>query len=80
MNTRETTNVNQGHITDVGYHKEHERVAHGYIMKITNVKVENDYMYIVLFPSRMFFIHYIFFEWTFEKKLNSHTICLHISG
>ena len=54
MNTRETTNVNQGHITDVGYHKEHERVAHGYIMKITNVKVENDYMYIVLFPSRMF--------------------------
>ena len=30
MNTRETTNVNQGHITDVGYHKEHERVAHGY--------------------------------------------------
>ena len=42
MYTRETTNVYQGHITDVGYHKEHERVAHGYIMKITNVKVEND--------------------------------------
>ena len=34
MNTRETTYGNQGHITDVGYHKEHERVAHGYIMKI----------------------------------------------
>ena len=75
MNTRETTNVNQGHITDVGYHKEHERVAHGYIMKITNVKVENDYIYIVLFPLSMFFIHYILFEWTIEKKLNSHTIC-----
>ena len=27
MNTRETTNDNQGHITDLGYHKEHERVA-----------------------------------------------------
>ena len=54
MYTRETMYVNQGHITDVGYHKEHERVAHGYITKITNVKVENDYMYIVLFPLRMF--------------------------
>ena len=75
MYTRERTNVYQGHITDVGYHKEHERVAHGYIMKITNVKVENDYMYIVLFPLRMFFIHYILFEWTIEKKLNSHTKC-----
>ena len=51
MNTRETTNVNQGHITDVGYYKEPERVAHDYNMKITNVKVENDYMYIVLFPE-----------------------------
>ena len=47
MNTRETTNVNQGHITDVGYHKEHERVAHGYITKIKKCKVRNEYMYIV---------------------------------
>ena len=49
MNARETADIKQGHITDVGYHKEHERVAHGYITKITNVKVENDYITLFCF-------------------------------